>query len=301
MKPKHQGGYTAEHAHLCERTLVTLLRGLGQWRASIYLVGGLVPRYLIQSPGGTEAQPPHAGTTDVDIFLDLSVLATMEAYRTLEDRLKDLGFIRGTNDAGNVQQHSWRKRVTNAITVIVDLLCDPESEENARLVKLPGEAGLKALRIPGAHLVAADYVEIPLTAELLDDRGVVTETIRIANIVPFVVLKALAFEDRLEEKDAYDLVYCLRYYHDGPASVAIAFEAAMRKLPDEPLITRAVGILREHFATDERTQGIRKDGPAHYARFSTDPGQPDLDARNRRDAAETVEAFLIHLDRLLAV
>ena len=26
MKPKHQGGYTALHAELCERTLVTLLQ-----------------------------------------------------------------------------------------------------------------------------------------------------------------------------------------------------------------------------------------------------------------------------------
>jgi hypothetical protein len=47
MKPKHQAGYTALHAELCERTLVTLLRGLGPWKAGIYLTGGLVPRYLI--------------------------------------------------------------------------------------------------------------------------------------------------------------------------------------------------------------------------------------------------------------
>jgi len=47
MKPEHQGGYTALHTELCERTLVTLLRGLGPWKAGIYVIGGLVPRYLI--------------------------------------------------------------------------------------------------------------------------------------------------------------------------------------------------------------------------------------------------------------
>jgi hypothetical protein len=41
VKPKHQGGYAALHADLCERTLVTLLRGLGPWKAGIYLAGGL--------------------------------------------------------------------------------------------------------------------------------------------------------------------------------------------------------------------------------------------------------------------
>ena len=73
------------------------------------------------------------------------------------------------------------------------MLCDTEAEQDVRIVKLPRERRLAALRIPGAHLVVADHVEISLTAELLDDRGVVTETIRIANIVPFVVLKALDF------------------------------------------------------------------------------------------------------------
>ena len=34
-----------------------------------------------------------------------------------------------------------------------------------------------------------------------------------------------------------------------------------------------------------------------YARFRTDPGQPDLDARRRRDAADVVEQFLAGLEQ----
>jgi len=151
---------------------------------------------------------------------------------------------------------------------------------------------VSALHIPGAHLAIADHIQVALTAELLDDRGVAGETIRVANIVPFIVLKALAFRDRLEEKDAYDLVYCLRYYQGGPASVAGAFAHAMSTMQDEPLLAEAVEILREHFATDDRAAGHRKDGPVSYARFSVDPGRSDLIILNRRDAAATVEAFL---------
>ena len=61
-KPQTRAGYTLSQTVTCERTLVTLLRGLGPWKESVYLVGGLAPRYL--APG---AEPPHAGTLDVDV------------------------------------------------------------------------------------------------------------------------------------------------------------------------------------------------------------------------------------------
>jgi hypothetical protein len=34
-------------------------------------------------------------------------------------------------------------------------------------------------------------------------------TIRVASIVPFIVMKAMALDDRLKEKDARDIYYCL--------------------------------------------------------------------------------------------
>jgi hypothetical protein len=297
VKPKHQGGYTALHAELCERTLITLLRGLGPWKSGIYLAGGLVPRYLIPRQGGSQyTTPPHAGTTDVDLVLDLEVLATLEAYRRLEQNVRALGFVRGTNDEGRVQHFSWRKPIGEGVTVVVDLLCDAPPAEGGQVAELPGERRLSALKIPGANLVVADHIEVELTASLLDERGVATETLRVANVVPFIVLKALAYEDRFEEKDAYDLVYCLMYYGAGPEEVAAQFADRLARWPTEPLLSRALDILRFRFASDERTPGARKDGPSSYARFLADPGRRDLDARHRQDAAAVVELFLRALD-----
>ena len=48
-KPGTVGGYKDEVTRNCERVLVTLLRGLGPWKNSVYLVGGLTPRYLFLS------------------------------------------------------------------------------------------------------------------------------------------------------------------------------------------------------------------------------------------------------------
>ena len=295
LKPRHEGGYTPEHAELCERTLVTLLRGLGPYKDGVYVIGGLVPRYLIPRGPGADP-PPHAGTTDVDLVLDLGVLTSVEAYRRLEENLRTMGFERGRNDEGQAQHHSWRKRIGDKVTIVVDLLCDAPGGTGVRITDLPGEKRLKALGIPGGHLAVEDHIVRELTAERLDEGGVTTETVRIAGVVPFVVLKTLAYEDRAEPKDAYDLIYVLMHYGDGPAAVAAAFRERLARPSPDPLIGRAVEVLRSHFATDATTAGHRKDGPADYARFLTNPGQPDRDPLRRRNAAAVVEQLLAALD-----
>lgn len=298
MKPKHESGYNSGHTDLCERTLVTLLRGLGPWKQGIYLTGGMVPRYLI--PRSAESELPlHVGTTDVDLVLDIEVLAEVEAYRKLVKNIEDLGFERGRNDDGQVQHFSWRKRMEDGLTtVVLDLLCDADLAEGGQVVKLPGERRLSALKVPGAHLVIADHVETELIVELLEERGVVREKVRVANVVPFVVLKTLAFDDRGEEKDAYDLVYSLMYYQNGPEDVAAAFAEWLRRAPDEELLPRAIEILRARFTSDDRVSGARKDGPTAYARFRTNPGRTDLNAVHRQDAVSAVELFLVRLEEL---
>lgn len=54
--------YSDQHTNDCERVLVTLLRGLGPWKDSVYLVGGLTPRYLVAAR--PPVVPAHAGTLD---------------------------------------------------------------------------------------------------------------------------------------------------------------------------------------------------------------------------------------------
>jgi hypothetical protein len=299
MKPRHQGGYDAAHTDYCERTLVTLLRGLSPWKESVYLIGGLVPRYLIKRPVGAAGPPPHIGTTDVDIVLNLEVLADVEAYHRLEENLRRMGFERGKNDEGRAQHHRWVRPIREGVTIVLDLLCDVPDTEGSRVVKLSGDArGLSAIEIPGAHFVFGDYIEVSITAELLDDRGVATEVVRVAGIAPFVLLKALAYDERAEEKDAYDLVYTIANYEGGPEAVADVFADHANRADDRALFDRAFAALRNRFATDEKTEGHRKDGPTSYARFLTDPARTDQDALNRRNASAVIEAFLVRLDQL---
>jgi hypothetical protein len=103
-KPATREGYKDEYTSDCERVLVTLLRGLGPRKGSVFLVGGLTPRYLV--PARPPAVPAHAGTLDVDVVIDLQLLADTEAYHTLEDNLRKMGFERAEN--AKRQKLSWR-------------------------------------------------------------------------------------------------------------------------------------------------------------------------------------------------
>jgi hypothetical protein len=288
LKPKHIGGYSGQHVRYCEQTLVTLLHRMGPWKQSVFLAGGLVPRYLF--PDRT-----HAGTTDVDLVVSLDLLAETEAYRTLEENLKAMGFTRTIREGGAPVHWQWRKVISESVTVLVELLCEQEDSQPGRAVRLPKESRLSALNIRGVGLVEQDFVDYELRAELLDEGGVAIETIRVAGIAAFLVLKARAYGDRAEEKDAYDLVYCLMA--EGPESAAAKFVTLRSRVSEIALLDEALAVLSKDFSSDEFTEGYRKNGPVSYARFLTDPGAPDRNVRHQRDASGVVEAFLEAIHR----
>lgn len=198
LKPQGVDEYRSGQAETCERTLVTLMRGCGPWKRGLYLAGGLVPRYLPRAP---DVEDEHAGTQDLDLVLDLDVLAGTEAYLTLEANLKRLGFVRSANPRGKARHFSWTREVEAGRRVVIDLLCTAPHGHPGRAVAV--EKRLSALHIPGVHLILQDHLQVEVRAKLLDERGLATETIRVANLVPFLILKALAYEDRHERKDAH--------------------------------------------------------------------------------------------------
>ncbi|MPQ96118.1 hypothetical protein [Thioclava sp. JE_KL1] len=111
-KPTSIQGYNQSVTEACERVLVTLIRHLGPWRDSIFLVGGLTPRYIIEER--PPAVPVHAGTGDVDVVVDMKLLADIEAYRTLEDNIRAIGFTRSENDKGRGCVETRRRGLPDA-------------------------------------------------------------------------------------------------------------------------------------------------------------------------------------------
>jgi hypothetical protein len=128
------------------------------------------------------------------------------------------------------------------------------------------ENDLAAIVTPGLHLAFADQIEVPLEGiTVLNERA--RRTIRVCGPGALVVLKALAFRNRGENKDAYDLVYVVRNFDTGVRAVA----DRMRAFHDEPATQLAVAHLREDFAE------IDSLGPRRVADFLH--GQPNDDVQ----------------------
>ncbi|MDP3509129.1 MAG: antitoxin [Candidatus Melainabacteria bacterium] len=292
-KPKTFNEYDKEYTLDCERVLVTLLRGLGPWKDSVYLIGGLTPRYLVDvSRAGV---PPHAGTQDVDIVIDLQILADTEAYHTLEENLKKMGFERAENDAGKKLSWRWKTKTEADVTVILELISESEELGGGKVQALPTEKTISALNVPHASMVFDLHEIKEIQAELLGGNGVATEKVRFANLVSFTCLKAFAFDQRNERKDAHDLIYCLEYSAGGVTVTKEQFQNELNGKHVET-IRSALEILRKRFASDEKVEGYQKDGPVAVAKFelgeSTEVAIKESRSLRQRDVSHLIEQLL---------
>ena len=291
-KPDSVSGYEKEVTENCERLLVTLLRGLGPWKDSVYLVGGLTPRYLV--PKVPPGKIPHAGTGDVDIVVELQMLAETDAYHTLEQNLKKMGFERAENEKGEKQSWRWKAKTEKGVPIILELLADNPELSGGKVKPLPTEGNISALNIPHSSMVFDHYEVKEIRAELLGENGVAVEKVRHADIVSFTCLKAFALDQRHERKDAHDLVFCIEHAEGGLEAAAKAFQAA-RKGKHGKVVEEALGILAKRFADDGSTEGYRKDGPVAVARFEIDGDGPEVrEARilRQREASDLIARLL---------
>lgn len=293
VKPATVDGYSDQHTLDCERVLVTLLRGLGPWKDSIYLIGGLTPRYLV--PARPPTVPAHAGTMDVDIVIDLQILADTQAYQTIEENFKKLGFDRAINEKQQKLSWRWQTKTEHGAVMVLELLADAPDIAGGKVQPLPTDGTISALNIPHSSIVFDQYQVTEIQAELLGDNGVATEKVKHANLLSFTCLKAFAFDQRNERKDAHDLVYCIEH---APQGLDVAAEAFRKELEGKhgDVVRASLAILRSRFVSDGKTEGHRKDGPVSVAKFELGEvdgeGQRDARALRQREVNDLIERLL---------
>jgi hypothetical protein len=180
----------------------------------------------------------------------------------------------------------WSRDV-DGVKVHVEFLCETDAVAPGRIFKPKSEStGSKvgAFNVRGAQLVRCDFIECEIEGERLDGGGRSRVAARVANLLPYVVLKILAFQDRHENKDAYDLVFTLLHYGDGPREAGVAASAS--SVAEHPQVREALVLMEERF------RDTAQDGPCSYATFLAQPGDDEEFARLRLQAAVTVEHFL---------
>ena len=206
-----------------------------------------------------------------------------------------MGFERAENDKQQKLSWRWQTRTAHGALMVLELLTDAPEISGGKMQPLPTEGTISALNIPHSSIVFDLHQVTEIEAELLGGDGIAVERIKHANLVSFTCLKAFAFDQRFERKDAHDLIYCLEHAPEGAESIAQVFRQG-RDGKHGNVVMDALAILRTRFAQVGETEGYRKDGPVAVAKFELGEGdEPELrEARalRQREASDVVERLL---------
>lgn len=263
-KPKHASDYDSQQVELVRSACLYVATRLGDMMDDLVIVGGLVPTLIVNQTTLSKDVAAHVGTLDLDVGLQLALLEEGR-YRKLTERLRDAGFKMDTNDDGNTTRQRWR--ITHAETVTVDFLIQPSlaTDKGGRLRNI--EPDFAAIIAPGLKLAFQDRKRVTIEGRTLFGEKASRE-VWVCDAGAFVVLKALAFDGRGENKDTYDLYYVIRNYGVGVDDVA----AKLRPLLGEADAQKALSILRRDFLDPESV------GPRRVADFVRGAPEAELQA-----------------------
>lgn len=251
-KPTTIEGYKSDQVELVLMTCRYISTILGDFMNEVVIVGGLVPSLIIDQSALPEGVDPHAGTIDIDIGLSLAIYDE-QLYQNITARLRDAKFSPDTNKKGNQTNQRWQ--IQNASgKITIDFLI-PSTEENRgegnRIKNL--EEDFAALLTDGLMLAFKDYIDVTLNGLTIRGERVRNRKMRVCGPGAYVVLKSIAYYNRGQNKDAYDLFYTIRNYGSGPEEVAERFlslganedcDRALEILRDKFLTTDAEGVMR---------------------------------------------------------
>ena len=250
-KPSTSDGYGIEQLARVRQTCLYMAVKLGDLLDEIVVVGGLAPYLLVDQESLPSGLEPHLGTMDLDMGLALAIL-NRERYRELGRRLRDAGLEPEVNSQGNRRFQTWTTGTSYPVTV--DFLIPPAEKTDGGSELLHLESDLAAIVTPGLELAFKDRSWVEVSGPVPSGARV-TRNIPVCGPGAFTVLKALAFGNRAENKDAYDLLYV--WNGVGVASVANCLAAL---LPNTN-VDKALRIVERDFCNHD---GLGPVGAAHF-------------------------------------
>ncbi len=276
-KPRYASEYRSEQVELVRATCLYVATKLGDMMADLVIVGGLVPSLIVDQSTLPESVDAHVGTMNLDVGLQLALLDE-ERYRELTGRFRDAGFSMDRNEAGNPTRQRWA--ITGTDKVTVDFLIPPshKGDRGGRLRDI--EPDFAAVIAPGLQCAFRDRQRVTIEGRTLFGEKA-RRDVWVCGAGAYVVLKALAFDSRGENKDAYDLFYVVRNFGAEVDDVV----SKLQPLLDDAEARTALDVLRRDFTDPEST------GPIRVAEFITGRRDDEIQA----DVVGFVTALLSRL------
>ncbi|MBI5639716.1 MAG: hypothetical protein HZA17_04745 [Nitrospirae bacterium] len=266
--------YTAEGVEAARSVLIELVHLLGEYKDDIVLIGGWIPEVLLPHQSG-----PHVGSMDVDLALNHLKLQDV-GYKMIQDLLKSRGYEQGDQPFIFFRN---LKVGDHEVKVQVDLLAG-EYEGTSKSHRNQKVQGIRARKARGCDLAFEMSKEIRIEGTLPGGAHD-SVSVRVASILPFLVMKGMAMYTRMKEKDAYDIYYCLLNYPGGIDALAEEF----RQHLDNGLVKEGLQKIAGQFSSEKSF------GPKSVADFE-EIDDPDEQERIQRDAYERVNALLSKLE-----
>jgi hypothetical protein len=269
------GDYTNERLTIAKATCLSVAIALGDeiCGEEIVVVGGLVPALLYGVAAGPLGN--HVGTNDLDLALDLAILAS-KRYNEIRELFLRAGFRPDRTETGTLMRQRWRHEKRGS-TVDFLIPVDPNDDPRGRGKLQSLARDFAAIRMLGLDLALQQKIMIGVKGRDLQERYS-ERTLPICSPHIFVVLKAIAMKNRDKNKDAYDLLYVLASEPGGPQCVASRLVDSRR----HPAVREMVESLERDFAT------IDSRGPKDFCAFLGEPENEDLAA----DAMANVQDLL---------
>ena len=198
-----------------ELALVRVVHHYGE-KPGFVLLGGLVPQLLC-----SQSAFRHAGTTDVDVQVDLVIAAGATHTRRLERALANAEF---RPDSERVWRWELQTDTGRKAQVKFELLADLEDQKQGAIITFDDCQQLGAVNLRGTGYAARDVQEQTLRAK--DGRILREVQVNVSGLGGFLMAKAAAANGRNKPKDWYDIAYVLLHNDDGPTAGADAVTVA---------------------------------------------------------------------------
>ena len=256
-----------------EAALVRVVHHYGA-RPEFVVIGGLVPELLCAESGYS-----HAGTTDVDVQVDVEIACGAVNTRKLENALRNAEF---QPDADRVWR--WVADTTRTKTVVkFELLADLDDQPAPSTIVFNECDNLGAANLRGTGFATRDIEIHELHARIGGTQHLVE--VNITGLAGFLLAKAAAAHSRRKPKDWYDIAFVLLHNDEGGVNAAANRVLAIFGSQLVGPIRTALDDLRDNFGHPA------SQGPNAYAdQMILD--HPELDSTTlRADAVTAVDQF----------